>query len=143
MDNLCKVCKGSKVRSYDAFTGSDGKVYPAHTMPCHACDGMGEFPPVDVEAIVAIIVATRGKNKGSIRAAMTSPRKSDGVQASRAYYVWRIARFHGGKDVTMPWTADMITRGDPFKAELDALADAVAKRCFGTDMAAAMTWGLV
>lgn len=75
---------------------------------------------------------------------MTSPSTKDGYQAARAYYVWRMARFNGGIDMTMPMSADLVVRGDPFRAKLDALADAVAKRAFGLDMSAArkaaQTW---
>jgi hypothetical protein len=41
----------------------------------------------------------------------------------------------------MPMTADSVTSGDPFKPELDAMADMVAKKVFGTNMAAAYRWG--
>lgn len=43
--------------------------------------------------------------------------------------------------MTMPMMADLFVRGDPFKAELDKLADSVAKEQFGTDLAAAARWG--
>lgn len=137
----CLRCEGTKVIVHKAFTSLDGKDYPETRYPCHCCNGRGVFPPIDKKAVLSLLIATKGKNKGRIRAAMTSPFSSEGVNASRAYYVWRIARFHGGKDMTMPMTADMIVRGDPFKKELDAMADQVAKAFFGTDMAAALRWG--
>jgi len=62
-------------------------------------------------------------------------------EGSRAYYVWRMARFHGGADVTMPVVASVLRGNDPFVKELDALAELVAKKVFGTDMAAALRWG--
>jgi hypothetical protein len=116
----------------------EGKVYPDRTDKCSSCKGEGYFPEVDETVIRQAILATKGKNKGKIRASMTSTPDRDGA---RAYYVWRLARFHGGKDVTMPMMADLFVRGDPFKAELDKLADSVAKEQFGTDLAAAARWG--
>lgn len=143
-DLSCTICKGAKTVHFEGFTSVEGKVYPSSDRPCISCQGKGEFPALDetaIKDIVTRIVATRGKNKGRIRASMTAPFRAEGFEEGRAYYVWRLARFHGGKDMTMPMTADMIVRGDPCKGELDQLADTVAKHCFGTDMAAAQRWG--
>jgi hypothetical protein len=145
MESLpCTICKGVKTIHSDGFTSLEGKVYPPSDRPCISCESRGDFPPLDDAASLAIIqriVATKGKNKGHIRASMTAPWRDGTVAEARAYYVWRLARFHGGKDMTMPMSADSVVRGDPFKKELDALSDAVAKHCFGTDLAAARRWG--
>lgn len=137
----CTRCNGEKVTTSKGFTSLEGKVYPDRTSPCYCCQGQGVFPPIDVGAIVKLIIASQGKNKGKLRASFTSPFRSEGVDKARAYYVWRLARFHGGKDVTLPMTADMIIRGDPFQKELDALSEEVAKHSFGTDLAGAIRWG--
>lgn len=137
----CKRCNGEKVTHSKGFTALDGTVYPDRTSKCHSCDGVGEFPEVDESEIRKAITATKGKNKGKLRASMTSPLSKDGVSAARAYYVWRLARFHGGVDMTMPMMADLMIRGDSFRPELDKLADIVAKENFGTDLAAAFRWG--
>lgn len=109
---------------------------------CHNCDGTKTFSGFDPAAIVAAIMATKGKNKGKIRASMTSPFGEGATQdQKRAYYCWRLARFHGGRDLTQPVMADLCLRSDPFRPELDALANVVAKHQFGTDMAAALAWG--
>lgn len=139
MDLPCTVCKGEKVIHSPGFVGVDGEVFPDRTYSCRSCNGEGSFPPVDEGKVMARILATQGKNKGKLRSSMTSS-FSDRDEA-RAYYVWRLARFHGGKDVTMPVTADLGVRGDPFKDVLDRLADVVARQSFGTDMAAALRWG--
>ena len=62
-----------------------------------------------------------------------------------AYYVWRMARFHGGVDVTMPIMASLFAPKDKvLLATLDTLADVIAKESFGTNMAAARRWrGLI
>lgn len=137
----CTICKGTKNIHSEGFTSLDGKVYPPTDRPCISCDGRGEFPPLVVEDIISRIKATKGKNKGKIRASMTAPFRSNSPEEGRAYYVWRLARFHGGRDMTLPMSADLVVRGDPFKKELDEIADAVAKIAFGTDMAAAARWG--
>src|SRR5512135_1613892 len=129
----CTRCKGNKVVP-DLLDDSK-------TRPCNSCGGVGEYPEVDQTDILKRITASQGKNKGKIRASMTSPFRSDGHVEARAYYVWRLARFHGGKDMTMPVMADLVLRGDPYKPELDKLADEVAKTQFGSDMAAAFRWG--
>jgi len=51
-----------------------------------------------------------------------------------------MARFHGGKDVTMPVTATCLIDGDPFEDMLGKVAELVAVKAFGTDMAAAYRW---
>jgi hypothetical protein len=129
----CLRCKGSKVTVREAFDykldrDKDGaplpnsriKHYPRQESPCYSCCGAGEFDPPDLDAILKAIKGRKG---------LCSKRPDD----SRSYYVWRMARFHGGADVTMPMTASMDISGDPFRPELDLIASAVAKRVFGTD----------
>ena len=110
----CKKCDGTKrSKFFDAA--------------CHYCRGIGHFLPIDTDNILNLIAGRKG---------LCSKRPDD----ARAYYVWRMARFHGGVDVTMPMTAMSGVSGDAFLPELDKLADAVARRVFGTDMAAAHRW---
>lgn len=134
----CTVCKGQGTVFHKGFE-FEGKVYPDSNRACTSCKGTGKFAEVNAPWILERILATKGKNKGKLRASMTS-NFSDKEEA-RAYYVWRLARFHGGKDVTMPMMADLGVRGDPFKTDLDKLADQVAKDSFGTDLAGAARWG--
>jgi len=136
----CEVCKGEKILKSPGFTAVSGEVYPPTERACISCEGRGEFPEIDVANILKRILVSQGKNKGKVKAAFPSPFRSESVNATRAYYVWRMARFHGGKDVTMPMTASMMSRGDPFRDELDAIVDQVAKAAFGTDLAAALRW---
>lgn len=112
------------------------------TRQCYSCNGQGTFPELQEQEIRSRILASQGKNKGKIRASMTSTwGNMRGSEEARAYYVWRLARFHGGKDMTMPVMADLMLRGDPFKHELDKLSEVVAKEQFGTDLAGAVRWG--
>jgi len=145
----CKVCKGSGLSHHEAFS-FEGKNYPARDYPCNACQGFGWFTPPSFDDILKRIVATKGKNKGTVRASFTSPtivrdpseeQRREQINAKRAYYVWRLARFHGGKDTTMPSVAMLFSRGDPYIQLLDALADGVARKAFGTSMGAAAMWG--
>lgn len=69
-----------------------------------------------------------------------------GRLACQAYYVWRMARFHGGADITMPPIMAMLfvdsrhySQGDI--SELDRFADTLAEETFGTSMAVALRWG--
>jgi len=110
------------------YEGQQRPGHPARTYKCPYCDGAGTFPPVDIAAIATAIKGRKG---------LCSKRPAD----SRAYYVWRMARFHGGADVTLPMTATFDVAGDPFRTELDIIADAVAKRVFGTDLAGVHRWG--
>lgn len=136
-DRACKGCKGTgSNRCYPA----DGVACPAtcplckgtNVRPCYKCDGKGIFTAPDWDAL---LTAIRGRG-GKLRSARPGREKGD-----RAYYIWRIARFNGGADVTMPMMASLFSDGDPFLPELDAFADAVAVRVFGTRLAGAARWG--
>lgn len=138
----CRTCSGEGTRFSKGFTATDGTVYPDETRKCYSCDGQKTWPLPDYRAIATACIATRGKNKGSLRASPPFDPYGRGFAPFewRAYYVWRLARFHGGADVTMPMTADMFCGNDPFRAELDAVAEMLARKIFGTDMAAAHRW---
>ena len=102
------------------------------------------FPGIDVKAILAMICTSKGKVK-KFRSSWPSKlnvwRSGKDVTTCRAYFVWRLARFHGGADVTMPMTAYDATSNDPFKDDLDLLASHVAARVFGTHKAGTVRWG--
>ena len=115
MNRNCTRCNGTKVASYDP------------SKACIWCKGTGEFSQPDLDAI-------RAKLKG--RKGLVSKKPDD----KRAGYVWRMARFHGGKDVTLPVMAPLDVTGDPFIEELDVLADETAKTYFGSDLAGAARW---
>ncbi len=131
MMRKCEVCDGVGSK-FDAFDKQEVK--------CRYCES-GFFKEVDIDNILSFILAGRGKNKGKLRSSMTSPLRSEGISKNRAYYVWRWARFHGGADTTFPIMASFCVKGDPFKGELDSLADQVAKTYFGSDRRGALRWG--
>ena len=139
-ERACERCKGTGEVFYKGFTAVEGCVYPDETKPCYACKGAKVYSAPDMNAIVQMIRATKGKNKGKLKSSWQGSDHYRDHAVARAYYVWRLARFHGGKDMTMPCTADAVLRSDPFKKELDALADEVAKVSFGTDLAGTARW---
>jgi hypothetical protein len=112
----CTVCDGTGRSKY-------------YNRQCYSCHGRGTFPPPDVSAIRAAVRGRKGLR--------TSSRGLD----PRAYYVWRMARFHGGADMSMPVMAATLIHGDPYVEELDVLADALAREHYGSDMRAALRWG--
>jgi len=136
----CTKCdgKGEKHSDYAHFNAST-KEFTAGMKRCHYCNGRGTFPALDVEATVNACFTTRGGKR--FRKSMTSPLPRESPEAIRAYYVWRMARFHGGADVTMPMTAMMLIEGDPVVKQLELMADKVAIAAFGTSNAAASRWG--
>jgi hypothetical protein len=121
----CTVCKGTGKRI-------DWK---GQEKACYACEGAGMFqnPMKEKDAILS---ACKGRGE---RLRSSRPPYAKGA---RAYYVWRLARFHGGIDVRLPMMAGLDVHGDPYVDILDLMADAVAQRFCGTDMAAAYRWGL-
>ena len=127
----CRRCTATPGRYVtEAFTGSStGTRYPETSQPCFCCNGTPDMPRPDFKALV---IQCRGR-KGL---------KSSRPQGREAYYLWRMARFHGGADVTMPMGAMTDMRDHPWLPEFDTLADLIAKRAFGTTMAAAHRWGM-
>ena len=125
----CTSCKGSGRYHSDAFTGSDGKLWPAIDRDCYSCDGRGTFEAPDVAAIWAAI---KGRKPGTVR----SKRPDDG----RAYFVWRMVRFHTGADVTLPMVASMEISGDPFRDDLDRLAEIIAAKLTGHRSVGVTRW---
>lgn len=126
-NRTCDSCKGSGQYIREAFS-YEGKDYPRYVRACLSCNGAGTLPTPDVQSIIKAIKGRKG---------LCSKRPKDG----RAYYVWRMARFHGGADVTMPIGAMTEIHGDPWRPELDKIADRVARKVFGSDLAAAHRWG--
>jgi hypothetical protein len=126
----CGNCKDTPGEYVQKAFSYEGRNYPERRRPCSTCKGIVHMPSPDAAAIVDAI---RGRNPRKLR----SKRPDD----RRAYFVWRMARFHGGADVTMPMTAMMEVGRDPWLKELESLADHVAKLVFGTDLAAAHRWG--
>lgn len=121
----CTKCKGTMLTR--PIVINETKTIPARQ--CPHCDGAGQFNAVDVPALLGRI---KGRKPGTIR----SRRPDD----SRAYYVWRLARFHGGVDVTMPMQATFEVSGDPYVPLLDAVADRVAQAVYGTCRAGSSRW---
>src|SRR5574343_992450 len=137
----CKRCKGTAVA--DSWIWDDatqtGKFGPA---PCKECDATGKFAKPDFNSIFETITkGTKGTEKRTFRASKPKFQNEFKNKAEgRAYYVWRLARFHGGKDVTMPVVASVCVSYDPYEKELDAFASLIAKKGFGPDLAAAYRW---
>lgn len=136
----CTKCdgKGETYSNYAHFNPQT-KEFRGGVKACHYCKGRGTFPELNIEAIVGACFTTRGAKR--FRKSMTSPISRDSAETVRVYYVWRMARFHGGADVTMPMTAMMLIEGDPLAKTLDQIADRVAVAAFGTSNAAAARWG--
>lgn len=118
----CTRCNGSTVLTYPTMPD-----IPAR--PCPFCGGRGHFHLVNVQSLMDLI---KGRKPGTLR----SKRPDD----DRAYYVWRMARFHGGADVTLPMVASFGVTGDPYVPYLDVVAEKVAQAVYGSDRAGTLRW---
>lgn len=141
----CTACKGTKGAMAKEFTKqANGEYgYNEHETwrACSSCKGRGTFPALTPESVTAIMTAiqsNKGPSKGKLKS--SRPKYARSIQASRAYYVWRLARFHGGVDCTMPMCAEMDIRGDGERDRLDMIARLVAKSSFGTSRAGSSRW---
>ena len=138
----CKKCKGTKIYEhhwhYNQATGR-GEFGPG---PCNECGVTGKIAKPDFDAIFQTI--TKGK-KGEVKRIFRNSKpkfvnEARNLSEGRAYYVWRMVRFHGGADVTMPVCASGCVMYDPYERELDSFAGKIAKAVYGTEMAAAYRW---
>ena len=138
----CLRCEGLGTTFRAGFTYCDTS-YPDETRVCNACKGEKQFDAPNFDVILQQITTSRGAAKNSRKLLTGFPPKLKHYScknAARAYYVWRLARFHGGKDTTMPMTATMVIAGDPFIDELNKYADDVAASYLGSNMKAAARW---
>jgi len=92
------------------------------------------FAPEHKALILNKIHTRKGTLKKSLPSDSTSP---------RAYYVWRMTRFHGGADMTMPMWASLIMRkeSEDIMKQLNLMVDELAIKHFGSDKRAAYRWG--
>jgi len=129
----CTKCKGAgHVLSMGyRYTKEDGTlmVVPIKWKACGHCDGVAWFHAPD---LAALIKAVTGRKPRTLRS-----KRPDGT---REYYVWRLARFHGGKDVCLPMVAEMDIAGDPYRDMLDELARIIAKAYFGNSNVGTARW---
>jgi hypothetical protein len=128
----CTTCKGTGKTSYDS------------TRVCYACGGVPEVHGFSASAVLDMVLTGKPDSANrKFRSAWPSkwnPWRTKDPVVRRAYYIWRVARFDGGADVCLPMTADDVTRGDPFKTELNLFAKVIAKKVFGSHMAGAYRW---
>jgi hypothetical protein len=133
-NHKCTVCKGEGKLFHKGFTTVDGgTVYPDKWYSCHACDGIGTFPaltPESVKEICDSLIVTR-KGVKSFRKSAPKWETRKGPMGKRIYYVWRLVRFHSGKDVTLPMTAEGLMHGDCERDNLDDMARLIASKLTG------------
>lgn len=125
----CRKCNGSKLTIYEAWTSEDGKHYPRREKPCIWCDGVGHYTRPDIPSLIK---AVKGRKPGKLR----SKRPED----PRAYFIWRMARFHTGADVCLPMVAQMDIVSDPYRDLLELAAELLAERLTGHTSAGRARW---
>jgi len=131
---------------------------------CYACEGAKEYPAPILEAYWPLIrnpktdklystslhsKAGRARFQASRPRAETAEEKAyDTIVRRRAQYIWRMALWNSGQDkrgfnLGGAVMASMELCGDPWKAELDVMADQVADQCYGAgaNLRAARRWG--
>jgi hypothetical protein len=140
---ICPKCNGE-----GTYTYGEGFSY-ARLSPCYVCKGLGYFEDcytTDCQHYIrSTIISSRGPHAGKLKSRLPSyitKHVPDITRQryNRAYYVWRMTRFHGGVDMTMPMMASVNCGHDPLIYELDAMADAIAQKAFGSNMRAAQRW---
>lgn len=125
----CRKCNGSKLTIHESFTALDGRIYPRTEKPCIWCDGIGTFDKPDIQSLVTAI---KGRKPGKLR----SKRPDD----TRAYFIWRMVRFHTGDDVCLPMAAQMDVAADPYRELLEQVAEHVAAHLTGHSSAGRARW---
>ena len=131
----CPRCEGTGTERY--YARRDG------SWACRVCDGT-KIVAINVDAIQATLWTSHGGTR-RFRASKTSTMKA----TFGAEYVWRNARFHGGKDMSLPIMSydtvgvyGIVThQARVMLRRLDEIANAVAVEAFGSNMRAARRWG--
>lgn len=135
----CPRCNGAGKLPADAYSPER----------CYNCDGRGYFLAVEANVIRPLVINPKtGKTYSTSLHSAAGRKRAEGLSPTtrrRAQYVWRMARFHSGADgngfnLGGAVMADMSLRRDPYKPELDKLADQVAAECHGSHMRAAVRW---
>lgn len=129
----CKNCSGAGYRLNDGFSyttdNGERRSFRTHWKVCSYCDGAGWFHAPRPSDLIKQI---KGRKPRTLRS-----KRPDGA---REYYVWRMTRFHGGKDVCLPMVAEMEVAGDPYRHVLDELARIIAKAYFGSSNVGTARW---
>jgi hypothetical protein len=126
----CGRCNGTGIYVSREITGDDGKIIIARKeSACSWCDSVGYFVKPDIETLVKLI---KGRKPGTLR----SKRPDD----SRAYFIWRMVRFHTGADVCLPMMAGLEISGDPYQEMLDAISEMIAQKMTGHKSAGRARW---
>ncbi len=105
--------------------GGSGKVGNIKCMPCK---GTGSFDRPDFGKIYQLIKGRTGVRQ--------NPPSND-----RAFYVWRMVKFHAGLDVKLPIEAIARVAADPWVDDLEQAAEYLARMWYGTASAGVSRWG--
>lgn len=129
----CTGCNGAGYKLKDGFSyvteNGEHRSHPTRWEVCYCCDGAGWFHAPRPSNLIQQV-------KGSKPRTLRSKRPDD----ARPYFVWRLARFHGGKDVCLPMGAETDIAGDHYRDVLDELAELIAKAYFGSGNVGAARW---
>lgn len=127
----CRMCKGTGKQKH---WGDSNKTYF-----CNTCEGTGRFPSLDEQAkdLLGMLVKKGVWCKARPKCPPYKSNHATRTLCKRAYYVWSLARFRGGRAAVMPISAMIFCEFDPELERLDKLADMLAIRVFGTSTAAA------
>jgi len=117
----CTRCDGAGLVDHWRRDGSK--------VDCTCCDGRGTFEAPD---LVQLCAAIKGRKPRTLR----SKRPDD----ARAWFLWRMCRFHLGKDTCLPMTASLAVDGDPFVPTLDAAARVIALHFTGKESIGSARW---
>ena len=117
----CTRCDGTGLVDHWRRDGSK--------LQCDCCDGRGTFEAPDLEQLC---IAIKGRKPRTLRS-----KRPDDV---RAWFLWRMARFHCGQDTCLPMTASLAVDGDPFVPTLDAAARVIAQHLTGKESIGSARW---
>ena len=117
----CNTCEGAGEVLHWRKNGT--------TVPCSDCEGRGCFESPD---LVQLANTIKGRKPSTIR--------SKKPEDPRAWFLWRMVRFHSGQDVTLPMTATMAISGDPFKPTLEIAAEMIARHLTGKESIGTARW---
>lgn len=114
-ENLMATSEG---RACEACSGTGWA--PESGGQCLVCEGAGDFPGFDAEAVRSLVL-----HEGVVRESFP---EGDEIQTKRAFFVWVTVRGQTfGVSSMEKIHADLAVSGDPFRSDLEALAAGIVE----------------
>jgi hypothetical protein len=103
-------------------------------------ESAGQVDMPDFKTLVDAQFTKRGERRLRASQPFTCTDAWGNAFKTRARYIHRMIQFHNGRDMCLPMGAQFETHGDPWRSELDAIAEYVVERVYGRSSRGRARW---